>query len=234
MSGPLLEVEGVDVHYGDAQALFDVGLRVDAGETLAVIGANGAGKSTLLKTIAGLLRPSRGSVRFAGDDVTRLPAYRRQPLGVALVPEGRRLFASLTVEENLLVGGYRARKGAWSLERLYELFPLLEPLRDRVAFELSGGEQQTTAIARALMCNPRLLLLDEVSLGLAPVVVGQVYAALSAITGAGTTVLVVEQDVGQALRVADRVQCLLEGRVVLEGPAGGISSADLTAAYFGG
>jgi branched-chain amino acid transport system ATP-binding protein len=230
---PLLETSSIDVHYGDAQALFGVSLAVEQGETLAVIGANGAGKSTLLKTVAGLLRPSTGSVRFDGVDVTRLPAYKRQPLGVALVPEARRLFASLTVEENLLVGGYRARPGPWGLKRLYELFPLLAPLRNRVASDLSGGEQQTTAIARALMCNPRLLLLDEVSLGLAPVIVGQVYAALPAITGEGTTVLVVEQDVGQALRVAGRVQCLLEGRVVLEGQAQGISAEDLTAAYFG-
>jgi branched-chain amino acid transport system ATP-binding protein len=200
---------------------------------VAVIGANGAGKSTLLRTIAGLLRPARGSVSFDGQDVTGLPAYRRQPLGIALVPEGRRLFASLTVQENLQIGAYRRRPGRWSLTAVYDLFPRLAEMRHRAASALSGGEQQAVAIGRALMCNPRLLLLDEVSLGLAPVVVKQVYAALPAITATGTTVLVVEQDVGQALRVADRVQCLLEGRVALEGTATGLTREAIAAAYFG-
>ncbi len=229
----LLDVSDVDAGYGDVRALFGVSLRVREGEMVAVIGANGAGKSTLLRTIAGLLRPTRGSVRFAGQDVTGLPAYRRQPLGIALVPEGRRLFPSLTVQENLQIGAYRRRPGRWSLTGVYDLFPRLAELRHRSASALSGGEQQAVAIGRALMCNPRLLLLDEVSLGLAPVVVKQVYAALPAITATGTTVLVVEQDVGQALRVADRVQCLLEGRVALEGTATGVTREAVTAAYFG-
>lgn len=229
----LLEVDAVDVHHGDAQALFGVSLRVDEGETVAVIGANGAGKSTLLETVAGLLRPTRGTVGYRGQDVTRLPAHHRQRLGIALVPEGRRLFNSLTVEENLLVGGYRGRPGPWTLDRVYELFPLLRERRRRTGLHLSGGEQQAAAIGRALMSNPQLLLLDEVSLGLAPVIVAQLYDALPVITGEGTTVLVVEQDVGQALRVADRVQCLLEGRVELEGRADELPRAAVTAAYFG-
>ena len=229
----ILEVSDVQVRYGDVQALFGVSLLVREGEMVAVIGANGAGKSTLLRTIAGLLRPTRGSVRFVGQDVTGLPAYRRQPLGIALVPEGRRLFPSLTVQENLQVGAYRRRPGSWNLARVYELFPRLAELRRRSASALSGGEQQAVAIGRALMSNPRLLLLDEVSLGLAPVIVKQVYAALPAITATGTTVLVVEQDVAQALRVADRVQCLLEGRVALEGTATGVTREAITAAYFG-
>ncbi|RSM40842.1 ABC transporter ATP-binding protein [Actinoplanes sp. ATCC 53533] len=229
----ILEVSDVEARYGDVQALFGVSLRVREGETVAVIGANGAGKSTLLRTIAGLLRPTRGSVRFVGQDVTGLPAYRRQPLGITLVPEGRRLFPSLTVQENLQIGAYRRRPGRWSLTAVYDLFPRLAEMRHRSASALSGGEQQAVAIGRALMCNPRLLLLDEVSLGLAPVVVKQVYAALPAITATGTTVLVVEQDVGQALRVADRVQCLLEGRVALEGTATGLTREAVAAAYFG-
>lgn len=233
MTAALLEVEDLDMRYGDAQALFGVGVTVEAGETLAVIGANGAGKSTLLKTIAGLLRPSRGRILFDGRDITGLPAYRRAPLGIALVPEGRRLFPSLTVDENLLIGNYMKTKGPWRLERIYQLFPHLVALRGRGAGLLSGGEQQAVAIGRALLSNPRLLLLDEVSLGLAPIVVKQLYAVLPAITQAGTTVLVVEQDVSQALAAADRVQCLLEGRVALEGAAGEVSRSAVTRAYFG-
>jgi branched-chain amino acid transport system ATP-binding protein len=229
----LLRVEQVDVHYGDFQALFGVGLSVEEGETLAVIGANGAGKSTLLKTVAGLLRPTRGEVVFDGRPVGRLPAYRRVPLGIAMAPEGRRLFPSLTVEENLQMGAVRARTGPWHLAAVYELFPHLADLRRRMAATLSGGEQQAVAIGRALLANPRLLLLDEVSLGLAPMIVRNLYAALPHVTARGTTVLVVEQDVHRALRVADRVQCLLEGRTVLEQPAGSVSHEQVAAAYFG-
>ncbi len=229
----LLVVDGVDVHYRDFQALFDVSLIVEEGETLAVIGANGAGKSTLLKTIAGLLKPTAGTVVFAGRDVGRLPAHRRVPLGVSLMPEGRRLFPSLTVTENLLVGAYRARTGSWNLRRVYELFPLVAERRTRLAAHLSGGEQQAVAIGRALMSNPRLLMLDEVSLGLAPVVARQLYAALPQIAAGGTTVLVVEQDVRQAMQVADRVQCLLEGRTVLQGRSQTLSRQQIIDAYFG-
>jgi branched-chain amino acid transport system ATP-binding protein len=229
----LLEVSGLDVHYGDFQALFGVDLEVDAGETLAVIGANGAGKSTLLKALAGQLRPSRGTIRFDGQPVTGLPAYRRTRLGIGLTPEGRRLFPGLTVEDNLLIGAYHARPGPWRLDTVYKLFPLLRQLRTRTAANLSGGEQQAVAIGRSLMANPRLLLLDEVSLGLAPVVVRQLYAALPGIIASGTTVLVVEQDLRQALAVADRVQCLLEGRTVLRAPATEVTREQVTAAYFG-
>jgi branched-chain amino acid transport system ATP-binding protein len=230
---PLLEVDDVTVTYGDVPALRGLSVRVDEGETLAVIGANGAGKSTLLKTIAGLLRPRAGDVRFAGASVVAVPAHRRVARGVALCPEGRRLFPGLTVEENLLVGAHARRPGPWDLAAVYALFPLVAERRRRPAANLSGGEQQAVAIGRALMANPRLLLLDEVSLGLAPVVVGQLYAALPRITEQGTTVLVVEQDVHQALAVADRVQCLLEGRTALEAAASDVDQAQLTAAYFG-
>ncbi|SSC24743.1 ABC transporter, partial [Klenkia terrae] len=230
---PLLEVDDVDVSYGDVPALTGLTVTVAEGETLAVIGANGGGKSTLLKTVAGVLRPRRGDVRLDGESLAGVPAHRRVGRGIAMSPEGRRLFPSLSVEENLLVGAHSGRPGPWGLAAVYELFPLVAERRARPAANLSGGEQQAVAIGRALMANPRLLLLDEVSLGLAPVVVAQLYAALPRITAQGTTVLVVEQDVHQALAVADRVQCLLEGRTVLEGPAASVDMAALSAAYFG-
>lgn len=229
----LLHVDAVDVHYGDFQALFTLSLSLEEGQTLAVIGANGAGKSTLMKTIAGLMVPSQGTVTFDGRDVTRLPSHRRVPLGIALTPEGRRIFPSLTVEENLMVGAHVKRKGPWNLEAVYEAFPLVADRRDRLGFNLSGGEQQAVAIGRALMSNPRVLLLDEVSLGLAPVVIEDIYAALPRIMEQGTTVLLVEQDVNHALKVASRVQCLLEGRTVLEGPADALTRDQIASAYFG-
>jgi branched-chain amino acid transport system ATP-binding protein len=229
----LLEVDAIDVHHGDFQALHGLSLTVDAGETLAVIGANGAGKSTLLSAIAGLHPLTGGRIHLDGERLDRVPAHRRVAAGVALTPEGRRIFPSLSVEENLLVGAYRARPGPWDLASVYELFPLVSDRRARMGGHLSGGEQQATAIGRALMSNPRLLLLDEASLGLAPIVVGEIYAAVPRIAAAGTTVLLVEQDLGQALAVADRVQCLLEGRTVLEGPVGSISRQQVADAYFG-
>lgn len=229
----LLVVDAIDVYYGDFQALYGVSVKVAAGETLAIIGANGAGKSTLMKTIAGLMAPTNGSISFESRDVTGLPSFKRVGQGIALTPEGRRIFPSLSVEENLLVGGHTRRKGPWNLASVYEAFPLVADRRDRIGLHLSGGEQQAVAIGRALMSNPSLLLLDEVSLGLAPVVVEQIYAALPAITSAGTTVLVVEQDVNQALKVSDRVQCMLEGRTVLEGLAGSLTRDQIATAYFG-
>jgi branched-chain amino acid transport system ATP-binding protein len=233
VSPPLLAVEAVDAHHGHLQALFGVSLAVAEGETVAVIGANGAGKSTLLAVVAGALAASAGCVRFDGADLRGMPGHERVARGITLVPEGRRLFPSLSVEENLLVGAFRGRPGAWTLDRVYELFPLLRPLAGRSAATLSGGEQQAVAIGRGLMANPRLLLLDEVSLGLAPVVVRQLYGALDAIVASGCTVVVVEQDVGQALDVADRVCCLLEGRVSLSGVPADLDPEAVTDAYFG-
>jgi branched-chain amino acid transport system ATP-binding protein len=226
----LLEVERLDAWYGDFQALFDVSLSVAEGETVAVIGANGAGKTTLLRTIAGLHTRIAGSVSFDGADLRGVRAHRLVGMGVSMVPEGRRIFPSLTVEENLLVG---ARSGHWTVETVLELLPLLADKRRRGGGLLSGGEQQALAIGRALMANPRLLLLDEVSLGLAPIVVRRLYQALPAISRAGTTLVVVEQDVGQALRAADRVYCLLEGRVALSGTPAELDRERITAAYFG-
>jgi branched-chain amino acid transport system ATP-binding protein len=229
----LLEISGADVFYGEFQALHGMTLAVAEGETLAVIGANGAGKSTLLKTIAGLLRPTKGTVRFAGEDVLRVPSYKRVGKGIALTPEGRRLFGSLTVDENLLVGAHSRRPGPWDRAGVYGALPMLREISDRHGGVLSGGQQQATAIGRALMSNPRLLLLDEVSLGLAPVAVGDIYAALPRIIERGTTVLIVEQDLTQVLAVADRVQCLLEGRSVLDARAQDVTRDQVMAAYFG-
>ncbi len=229
----LLSVAGLDVHYGDFQAIYGLDLAVEEGETLAVIGANGAGKSTLLKAIAGLVPPTSGEITFDGTSIAHLPPHKRVPLGIALTPEGRKIFPSLTIEENLLVGAHTKRPGPWNLTTVYDAFPLVADRKDRLGTNLSGGEQQAAAIGRALMSNPRLLLLDEVSLGLAPVVVEQIYAALPTITGHGTTVLVVEQDVNQSMKVADRVQCLLEGRTVLEGAPADLSRDQIASAYFG-
>jgi branched-chain amino acid transport system ATP-binding protein len=229
----LLELEKISTGYGHFQALFDVNLKIEEGETHAIIGANGAGKSTLLRTICGLIKTDNDKVRFDGQPIGQMAPHKRVGLGIAYVPEGRWVFPSLTVNENLQVGAHARRTGAWTIDKVYALFPLLSRLKQRQAFSLSGGEQQALAIGRGLMANPRLLLLDEVSLGLAPVVVEKIYQALPAIVDSGTTVLLVEQDVGQALKFSDRVACMLEGRLVLEGTPGEISHEAIFAAYFG-
>jgi branched-chain amino acid transport system ATP-binding protein len=229
----LLELEDICTGYGHFQALFNVNLTMEEGETHAVIGANGAGKSTLLRTICGLLRTDNEKVRFDGQSIGQLAPHKRVGLGISYVPEGRWVFPSLTVNENLMVGAHSRRKGMWDLNTVYDLFPLLSRLRQRQAFSLSGGEQQALSIGRGLMSNPRLLLLDEVSLGLAPVVVEHIYEAMPRIVESGTTVLLVEQDVGQAMKFAGKVTCLLEGRRVLEGSPGDFTEEQIFAAYFG-
>ena len=229
----LLEVDELDCRYGLLQAVRGVSFGVAKGEIVALIGANGAGKTTLLRAIAGAHRPHAGRVRFDGVDVTRLPAHRRVSLGCALVPEGRRLFPSLTVEENLRVAAVKNRRGQWNVESVLDAFPLLQPRRKMPAANLSGGEQQAVAIGRALMSNPSLMLLDEVSLGLAPVVVDAVYASLKSVINEGATVVLVEQDLTRALRVAGRVICMLEGRVVLQGDSKSLDRESVVDAYFG-
>jgi branched-chain amino acid transport system ATP-binding protein len=229
----VLSVERLDARHGLLQAVRELSLEVDEGETLALVGANGAGKTTLLRAIAGAHRPSGGRITFDGRDITSLAPHRRVRLGIALVPEGRRLFPDLTVEENLLVAGAAGREGRWNVETVLEAFPLLAPLRRRRAASLSGGQQQAAAIGRALMSNPRLLLLDEVSLGLAPLVVEEVYRSLGELIETGTTVMLVEQDLARALNVASRVVCMLEGRLVLEGRTGELTRDEVTNAYFG-
>ena len=229
----LLKVDGLDCRYGLLQAVRGVSFEVAQGEIVALIGANGAGKTTLLRAIAGAHRPHAGKVTFDGEDVTRVPAHQRVARGIALVPEGRRLFPTLTVEENLRVAVAGGRRGRWNERTVLESFPLLQARRKLPAANLSGGEQQAVAIGRALMSNPRLLLLDEVSLGLAPVVVDAVYESLASVITEGATVVLVEQDLTRALRVAGRVICLLEGRVVLEGDARSLDRERVVNAYFG-
>lgn len=230
---PLLEVAGLTVYHGQLRALHEVSFTVEPGQIYAFIGANGAGKSTLLRTIAGLHRPAAGQILLDGADVSARRPEERVGLGIALVPEGRRLFRSLTLEENLQVGASRARPGPWGREAVFELFPWMVERRRQLAYQLSGGEQQAVAIGRALVANPRLLMLDELSLGLSPIVVRQIYALLPRVLEAGMTVLIVEQDVSQALRVASQVHCLLEGRSTLQGPPGAFSPAEIEDAYFG-
>jgi branched-chain amino acid transport system ATP-binding protein len=229
----LLEIENMSVYYEDFQALYDLNIKIEEGEIFACIGANGAGKSTMLKTVAGVLVPRRGRILFDGQPVDHMPTYKRVEIGISSVPEGRRVFPSLTVHENLIIGAYRNRKGPWNTDGVYELFPLLQPLKKRQAAGLSGGEQQALAIGRALMANPRLILMDEVSLGLAPVVIKRIYDAFPVLIENGCTILVVEQDVQHVLTVASHVACFLEGRIALQGKPDELTTDQITAAYFG-
>jgi branched-chain amino acid transport system ATP-binding protein len=229
----LLTVEHLDARHGLMVAVQDVSFELDEGSTLALVGANGAGKTTLLRSLAGAHKLSGGRVVFDGDDISALRPHDRVERGMALVPEGRKLFANLTVEENLRVAGRVGRKGPWNVERVFELFPMLRPLRRQRASTLSGGQQQATAIGRALMTNPRLLLLDEVSLGLAPVVVDSVYGSVGSLIESGTTIVLVEQSVARVMEVASQISCLVEGRIVLSGTPSELSMEQITDAYFG-
>jgi branched-chain amino acid transport system ATP-binding protein len=230
----LLQTEDLVAGYGDFQALFGVNLTIEQSETVAIIGANGAGKSTLLRTICGLLRSRQPTdVRFEAAPIGALEPERIVTLGIAMVPEGRRAFPSLSVDDNLRMGAYCGRKGPWTLDRVYALFPNLAERRFAGSPTLSGGQQQMLAIGRALMANPKLLLCDELSLGLAPIVIRDIYAAMPGIRAEGTTILIVEQDIQRALRAADRVYCMQKGRVTLEGRPGALSRDEIKSAYFG-
>jgi branched-chain amino acid transport system ATP-binding protein len=229
----LLRVRELSAFYGNFQALFAISLDVLEGETVAVIGANGAGKTTFLRAVAGALPVNRGAVEFDGRPVGGRPPHARVDLGIVLVPEGRKIFPSLSVKENLQLGAYRRRPGPWTLDRVYGLFPVLGERREQSGTNLSGGEQQMLAIGRGLMANPRLLLVDEISLGLAPRVVKQLYRVLQTVTSEGTALLIVEQDVSQVLAVAQRVFCFRKGAVVLEGVPAGLTRDRISAAYFG-
>jgi branched-chain amino acid transport system ATP-binding protein len=229
----LLEIDGLESFYGEFQALHGVSLRLEAGQVLSLIGANGAGKSTLLKTICGLVTARNGSVRWRGTELLGQAPNRIVAQGIALVPEGRRLFPSLSVEENLILGGKVARPGPWSLSAVYDLFPILREKRNAPSTALSGGQQQMVSIGRALMSNPDLILLDELSLGLAPVVIKDIYAQLPRITGSGMSAILVEQDVARALSASSRFTCLAEGRIALTGAPGEHSRDAISAAYFG-
>lgn len=229
----VLHIEGLDAYHGDFQALFGLNLQLEQGKTLALIGANGAGKSSFLRAIAGLTQSRAAQVRFAGQDLAGHDAPMRARAGIALCPEGRRVFASLTVAENLLMGARIGRRGSWNMDSVCTLFPILKQFADRPAALLSGGQQQMVAIGRALMANPLLLLLDEVSLGLAPVVADEVHSALSGLRGTDMAIILVEQDITRALRQSDQFLCLLEGRVALQGAAQNADLAAIGRAYFG-
>jgi len=229
----LLQTDGLNAFYGDFQALFDVSIQIGEGEVVAIIGANGAGKSTLMRSITGLLASKAEMVMFKGRAIGALRADQVAGLGIAMVPEGRQLFPSLSVEENLIIGGQVGRPGPWSLQSVFDLFPILRERRDQPSTSLSGGQQQMVAIGRALMANPEVILFDEISLGLAPIIIKSIYQALPDIISTGVSAMVVEQDVTKALSVSDRVYCLQEGRISLDGQAGVLSRQDITRAYFG-
>lgn len=229
----LLNVSNISAGYGQFQALFDVSIELDDGVAICVIGANGAGKSTLLKTIAGTVPITAGNITFDGRDITGIQPHELVQLGIALVPEGRRIFSRLSVDENLSIGAYAKRSGPWNHESLFNTFPILARLSGRAADRLSGGEQQALAIARALMSNPRVLLLDEVSLGLAPIVVKQLYEALPVIGENGCSMIIVEQDINQALAASTYAYCMLEGQISLAGNPSGFTHQQISTAYFG-
>ncbi|MGB0855311.1 MAG: ABC transporter ATP-binding protein [Pikeienuella sp.] len=230
----LLQTRDLTAHYGDFQALFGVNIELAEAETIAIIGANGAGKTTLMRSIAGVLQNEAQAVTFDGTPIGTRPADEIMAEGIAMVPEGRKLFPSLTVEENLLIGTYgRKTRGHWTLDTVFDLFPILRERRASPGTALSGGQQQMVAIGRALMSNPRVLLCDEISLGLAPVVIKDIYKAVPAIKAAGASLVVVEQDIAQAMAVADRVYCMMEGRVTLSGTPDTLSREDIHNAYFG-
>ncbi len=233
MPEPVLDIRKLDAHYGDFQALYGVNMTVEAGEVVAIIGANGAGKTTLMRSISGLIRNRAEQITYREQQIGALRADQVAGLGIALVPEGRQLFQSLSVEENLIIGGRTGRKGAWSLQRIYDLFPVLQERRNVPSTSLSGGQQQMVAIGRALMANPDLVMFDEISLGLAPVIIRQIYESLPTIVGEGMSAMIVEQDITKALSVSSRVYCLQEGRVSLEGRTADVSREQISAAYFG-
>lgn len=228
-----LEIKNINVFHGQFHALRNLCLKVRAGTVTAIIGANGAGKSTLLKTIAGSLLPQSGSLLYYGHDITKQGATISNRSGISLVPEGRQLFPSLSIEENIQIGAYSNRKGVWDLNAIFEQFPELKKRRNVNSQDVSGGEQQMTAISRALASNPDLILLDELSLGLAPKVVSRIYDALPGIIKNGTTVILVEQSISRALSSSDYLYCLREGRVTLEGTSSDVRQDAITNAYFG-
>jgi branched-chain amino acid transport system ATP-binding protein len=230
---PLLATHDLKAYYGDFQALFGIDIHVGAGEVVAIIGANGAGKSTLMRAITGLLRGAAEAVIFKGDAIGNLGAHQIAARGISLVPEGRQLFPSLSAEENLIIGGQTGRPGPWTLDAVFDLFPVLRERRNQPSTSLSGGQQQMVAIGRALMANPDLLLFDEISLGLAPIIIKDIYAVLTQIIGEGMSAVIVEQDIARAISVSDRAYCLQEGRVSLEGPSQSLTREAISEAYFG-
>jgi len=235
VSAPLLEIEGLVARYGQIEALREASLTVGADEAVALLGANGAGKSTVMKSIMGMLKPAAGRILFKGEDLARVPVFRRSRLGVAYCPEGRRVFPGMTVRENLEVASPVGRAGtAVRVSAIYDMFPALSQREAALGWQLSGGQQQMLAIGRALMSGPRLLLLDEPSLGLSPLLTNEVLDRVRVVVGGGASILLAEQNVAKALSVCDRAYVLQVGRVVKSGPAAELArSADVKAAFLG-
>jgi len=233
MSEPLISIKNLDASYGDFQALFGINMSINEGEIVSIIGANGAGKTTLMRTITGLLACSPEMITNKGIAIGSLRPDKIAARGIAMVPEGRKLFPSLTIEENLIIGGQMGKKGHWDLQRVYQLFPILKERRAMLPVSLSGGEQQMVAIGRALMANPEVTLFDEISLGLAPIIIKSIYEVIPKVIKEGMSAIIVEQDISKALNVSDRVYCLQEGRVSLEGSSNKVSRDDISKAYFG-
>lgn len=233
MPDPILQIQGLNAYYNDFQALYGVDMHVAEGEVLAIIGANGAGKTTLMRSITGLLTNGPDQIKYRGADISRVRADEVAALGLAMVPEGRQLFPSLSVRENLMIGAQVGRKGPWDLKAVYDLFPILDERQNQQSTSLSGGQQQMVAIGRALMSNPDMILFDEVSLGLAPIIIKDIYDALPGIIGEGMSAVIVEQDISKALSVSSRVYCLQEGRVSLQGTSDNVSREEISRAYFG-
>lgn len=230
----LLELSSIEAFYGDFQALFGIDLNLEEGKSLGLVGSNGAGKSTLMRTIVGAHEGRvRGEIRFDGVHLPDHKPHTSVAMGMVLVPEGRRLFRSLTVEENLRLAQEAGRTGYWTVARVFELFPVLQKFAQAPSTSLSGGQQQMVAIGRGLLGNPRLLLCDELSLGLAPIVIKDIYASLAKVREEGTSLLIVEQDVEAALAVSDELVCMRSGKVVLSGTPDNLNAEQITAAYFG-
>lgn len=233
MGTALLQTRDLQAFYGDAQALFGIDFELQPGELVAIIGANGAGKSTFLKCLTGLVKAPREAIHWKGQPMGGQHPGEIVRRGLAMVPEGRRLFPSLSVEENLRMGANAQRQGPWNLQRIYQLFPILQEKRNLPGTSLSGGQQQMVAIGRALMSNPEVLLCDELSLGLAPIVIREIYAAMPYITAEGMAVVIVEQDVSVARQASQRLYCFQEGRVSLQGASEMLTKEQISHAYFG-
>ncbi len=232
----MLKIEDIHVYYGAIHAIKGVSFQVDEGEIVALIGANGAGKSTILKTVSGLMHPRQGSITFCGENITHIDSYKLLPKGLAHVPEGRRIFLQMTVQENLEMGAFVNKTvNPADLEMVYKLFPRLQERRKQVAGTLSGGEQQMLAMSRALMSHPKLMMLDEPSMGLAPILVDQIFEIIQQLHQQGTTILLVEQNARKALQVADRAYVLETGSITLSGTGAELAKSDaVRKAYLGG
>ena len=233
MNEKVLLTDNLDAFYGDFQALFGVSIQVVKGEIVSIIGANGAGKTTFMRSITGLLRNPKDKIYFKGKKIASLRADQIAKIGIAMVPEGRQLFKSLSVKENLLIGATLKRKGYWSIEKVYNIFPILKELHHLPSTALSGGQQQMLAIGRALMSNPEIILFDEISLGLAPIIINNIYKVLPSVVKDGMSAIIIEQDITKAIQNSNHIYCLQKGKISLDSNSSSISQEEITKAYFG-